>query len=331
MSEANGVIFAAKELAPPEWSLALGDGPVRTFNPALLREPGGWLLAARVVGTDGARRIALCRLDDALRVQSGSHLPLSDLVSFRLPADAPAEATRWFADPRLYRFGERVFIYWNSGWHEPRNYQFLQELDRTTLRPIGPARELALRGERRKLEKNWMLFATPGGRLRAIYSVLPHVVLEFSLEGDGDILFEEIARTEWMHSGYPASHGGLRGGAPPVLVGDRFWSICHSVHDAGDGYRYAAAAYSFSPDDRFAPADAPTQPLSLWNPLGGRRVHARLNPAVGEVIYPCGAVHEGARWWISYGINDEQCAISHVEHADVVRTTRAVSRAPLPE
>ena len=42
-----------------------------------------------------------------------------------------------FADPRLYRLAGRLFVYWNSGWHEPQNHQFLQELDPVSLRPVG--------------------------------------------------------------------------------------------------------------------------------------------------------------------------------------------------
>jgi hypothetical protein len=316
------IVFRGEQLLPPEWASLRAAGPIRTFNPGLVRDGDGWLFAYRIVGADGLRRIGMCRLDRDLQIVPGSHIPWSDHVTFRTDVDYPEVATRWFADPRLYRFGAQLFIYWNSGWHDPRNYQFLQELDPNSLRPRGLAREMVLQGERQKLEKNWTIFADAGSRLRAIYSVAPHRVLEFSFEGTGEIVFADLTRTEWTLRDYPPCHGGLRGGAPPVIFDDRHWSFCHSVHDSPHGYRYAPAVYSFSASFPFEPTHEPTKPIGLGNPFGEQRVHERLNAAVGEVIYPCGAAHDGTRWIVSHGINDEFCALSTLGHEDVVATVR---------
>ncbi len=311
------LLFDMAALLPDAWRASAGSAPVRAFNPALLRDQAGWIMAYRVVLADGRRRLALCRLDAALRVVTGSPLPLSDHVKFPPTAPYPKIARQWLADPRLYRWAGRLFIYWNSGWHEPHNHQFLQELDPGSFAPLGPPRELQLRGARRPLEKNWTFFAAPGGALRAIYSIMPHRVLGFSLAGDGDIVFDEVETVDWAPSSYPASHGGLRGGAPPVWHEDHFWSFGHSVHDGPAGYCYAAGVYAFSAGPGFAPVAEPVQPLDLGRPHSWHRAYPRLNPAVDEVIYPCGAAHDGTRWLISHGINDEQCAISRVDHATV--------------
>lgn len=324
-AEVECIVLDATELLPDAWKKFSRQGPVRAFNPGLLRDGAGWLLAYRIVGPDGLRRIALCRLDAMFRVVTGSALPLTDHVRFRRGAEYPEVATQWFADPRLYRLGERVFVYWNSGWHEPRNHQFLQELDPATFVPRGPARELHLRGERQKLEKNWTLFARPGGRVHVLYSITPLRVLELVLAGEGDITCEEIARTDWTPAEYPACHGGLRGGAPPIEANGKLWVFGHSVHDGPDGYRYAAAAIACEATPPFAPALQPVRPLTLGNPFGAQRTHGRLNPAVSEVIYPCGAERDGTRWVISHGINDEHCALSLVDHATVVATLRPVA------
>lgn len=339
------VVYSGTELLPDSWCTTAGDGPVRTFNPGLLRDGTGWLLAYRIVAPDGLRRIGLCRLDANLRMVAGSAVPWSDWVQFRSDVDYPEVARHWFADPRLYRFGQRLFIYWNSGWHEPRNYQFVVELDPVTLRPVGPARELVLRGERRKLEKNWTFFEAMGttavgdgvggkgntesGRSEtafAVYSITPHRVLSFSYAGEGDIVFDEISTAEWSIDGYPPNHGGLRGGAPPCRIGDFFWCFCHTVHDGANGYRYLPAIYVFSAKVPFHPLAKPARPFILSNPFGEQRTYERLNTAVGEVIYPCGAACDGARWTISYGINDEYCALTTLAHADV-----AAAVTPLPE
>jgi hypothetical protein len=320
------VVFSGEQLLPAAWKPIAVQGAVRTFNPGLLRDGNGWIFAYRIVGADGLRRIAMCRLNSALQIVEGSQVAWSDHVTFRKDRVYPGVATCWFADPRLYIFGDQSLIYWNSGWHEPRNCQFVQAFDRATLLPLGDPRELLLRGERRKLEKNWTFFSGVDARLRAVYSVQPHCILEFSLAGGDDIWFEETARVEWSIPGYPANHGGLRGGAPPVLADGEYWSFCHSVHDGADGYNYLPAAYSFAAEPPFAPTSQPTRSLELGNPSGAARTHARLNPAVDKVIYPCGAARDGARWLISHGINDELSAISIVEHAAVLASLQPMRR-----
>lgn len=321
----SGVVYSAAELLPAEWQRFAGEGPVRTFNPGLLRAGDHWLFAYRLVAGDGARRIGLCRLDDSLRVIPGSHLPLSD--GLRVTGDHyPTVARAWFADPRLYRFGSRVFIYWNSGWHEPQNHQFLQELDPGTLHPVSRARELVVCDfTRQKLEKNWTLFGAQAEKVFAVYSISPHRVLATSLEGELDVEFETLAEEPLPLDRYPVCHGGLRGGAPPQAHGGAYVSFCHSVHDSAQGYRYAAAAYCFSAAAPWIPTHRPTLTLPLYNPFGVERNHPALNPAVGEVIYPCGAARDGDHWLVSHGINDEHCAISIVTDSAIAATL-----SPLP-
>lgn len=319
------MLYPADELLPAAWRPLAEVGPVRTFNPGLLRDGTGWLFAYRVVATDGKRRIGACRLDASLRVVHDSQIPLSDwLVVGGKSADRdayPDVARSWFADPRLYRFGHRVFVYWNTGWHEPQNHQFLQELDPQLLKPTGPVRELKVNGfARQKLEKNWTLFGTECAQVFAVYSITPHRVLATSLETEGDIVFEDAAFTPFALSDYPSCHGGLRGGAPPQWTGHDYLSICHSVHDGAKGYRYSAAAYRFSATAPFAPTHRPCTTLSLHNPFGGERVHPALNPAVGDVVYPCGAARDGDRWLVSHGINDEHCALSIIDDARIAAT-----------
>ncbi len=327
MSAAAGetLLFDSVELLPEPWRKFAAAGPVRAFNPGLLRDGNVWIFASRIVAADGLRRIALCRLDRHLRIVAGSQCAWSDFVVFRDRENLPEPATTWFADPRLYRLGGRLWIYWNSGWHEPHNCQFLQELNAATLRPLAHPRELVRIGERRKLEKNWTCFETSAGDLHAIYSIAPHNVLTFSLAGDGDIVFEPAGSHKWSLANYPASHGGLRGGAPPVFFDGEFWSFCHSVHDGADGYRYAPAAYAFSATAPFAPTVRPKAPLKFAGSFAATRAHAPLNPAVGAVIYPCGAARDGARWLVSHGINDESCAISIIGHEHVLASAERLS------
>jgi hypothetical protein len=314
------IVFQAEDLLPDAWRHFSASGPVRAFNPGLLLDDRGWIFAYRIVGPDGLRRIGLCRLDENFRVIAGSASPLSDQVRFANGRDYSPQATTWFADPRLYRLRGRVFVYWNSGWHEPQNHQFLQELDPARLEPIGPPREMMLRGPRQPLEKNWTLFERGG--LHAVYSATPHRLLTFSLAGDGEIMFEDFATSEWNNEAYAVAHGALRGGAPPERHDGHYWSFCHSVAGEDGDYRYTAAVYRFAAEAPFAPTDAPTGALLLLKSGGFARRFPKLNPAVGEVTYPCGAIHDAGRWIVSFGINDEQCAIALLSHEEVAAVVR---------
>jgi hypothetical protein len=314
------IVFDNEQLLPSEWRGGEAGRALRIFNPGLLRDGDGWLLAYRVVAEpDRKRRIAICRLDREFGVVAESQIPLSDLVRFRVPHNLPLQATEWFADPRLYRFGDRLFVYWNSGWHEPRNYQYLQELDARTLQPVGAPRELTLATERQKLEKNWGLFEAESG-LHAVYGANPHRVLSFSLAGEQAIVFTDAFAAVPNAGGFAQVNGGLRGGAPPQRGENRFYSFCHSIENLPNGYGYVPSVYTFSAEPPFAPLEMPTRPLPIEVPVTARRRLPKLNPAIGDIIYPAGAAYDGGRWLISVGIDDERCAIAVLNHADVAAT-----------
>lgn len=309
-------VFRAEELLPDEWRGLVSRGPVSVFNPAIHPRDGGWVLAFRVGQGEGVRKIGFCRLDASFSVVPGSPAAWSDGVRFP-PAPIYSDRERsWFADPRLVVLEGRWFVQWNTGWHDPINRQFLQEIDPASLSPIGSPRELVF-GGRRPLEKNWMLFGADP--CFAVYSVRPHRILRFQLQGSGPIECAEAFRTDWDDAPYASRYGELRGGAPPVRVGDSWFSWCHSVFGAPGNYRYVAALYAFGAEPPFAPVAIPHRP-SRWNlPDAARRRHPKLNPAVGEVVYPSGSACQAGRWVVSFGIDDENCAIAAVPHAEATQ------------
>jgi hypothetical protein len=319
-------VFDNAALLPADWRNEDALRTARVFNPALLRDNSGWLLAYRVVTErDARRRIALCRLDAALRIIDGTQEPLTDRVHFPVPEHYAPQAATWFADPRLYRLSGRLFVHWNSGWHEPKNHQFLQELDSATLHPVGVPREFVLRGARQELEKNWTLFESQG--LHAVYSVNPHRVLNFSINGTGPIEFSDFGLPIPNETGHAQRHGGLRGGAPPQAYDGHFYSFCHSIEDGPNGYRYVASVYRFAATPPFAPVDMPAMPLPIDVPTEARRRLPKLNPAVGDVIYPAGAAMGDGRWLVSIGIDDERAAIVTLSHDDILRTLAPVKHS----
>lgn len=315
------ILFDARDLLPDVWR-SLADGPLWGFNPALCRTPEGFLFAYRIVGADEDRRIGVCRLDDKLSVVPGSSVALSEEILDRIEGNS-ACVRNWFADPRLYNFDSRIFLYWNTGWHSPQNEQYLQEMDARTLTPIGAPRLLILEGTRRQIEKNWTFFGD--GPYYAVYSIVPHRVLEFSVDGNGPIRFREVASVDWDPGDYVAEFGELRGGCPPIREGNSYLSIVHSLLPGVAGAQYLPAVYRFSAEPPFTPLAAPVTALPLFEPFQDARILPPLNPAVERVLYPCGATISGDSVLISYGINDELCAIARLHYNDVERTISSIS------
>jgi predicted GH43/DUF377 family glycosyl hydrolase len=298
----NFFIFKTEQLIPNAWLASAKQ--VRVFNPSIIKTEQGWIMAYRFVADDQVRRIALCRLSDDLEIIPDTAFAFSDYVR--------GASRNWFADPRLYKVGKKLILYWNTGWHEPRNYQYMQELDINTLQPNSILISLNVKENQNALEKNWMFF---GQDLEfAVYSVNPHRILKRNLELGFEAPLEDAFNQVWDNARYESVYGKLRGGCPPQLVGDKYYSVCHSVYGVAGDYRYQAVCYTFSASAPFRPMGRPRGGLILPVENGPTRIYEKLNPAVGEVIYPCGAVFDNGRWYISYGINDESCAIAVIQH-----------------
>lgn len=324
MSADRVIVFGNSALVPAEWRFRAGPGPIWAFNPAILADGGsGWIFVYRLVFRDELRRIAICRLDAEFRVIPDSCVPVSDLIRPERSAEYSEADRTWFADPRLYRLGGKLLLYWNSGWHDSPNAQFLQELDEDTMHPRGTPRSLQRDGLRRTIEKNWTFFGEKA--LFAVYSITGQRILQADSDGLESIRFHEVFGTEWDAGPYVREFGALRGGAPPHLVDDSYYSFCHSVCRSATGYRYVPAVYRFAAEPPFAPTHAPSRPVPLENPFGTAPFYQRLNPAVAEVLYPSGAVFDRGNWVISYGVNDERCAVAVISDSSIQACLRAAA------
>ncbi|MBL8241372.1 MAG: hypothetical protein JNM66_28365 [Bryobacterales bacterium] len=314
MGPMHFVEWRAEELLPAAWA---NQGAARVFNPGLLADGDGYLLAYRVVLPDGARRIGLCRLDTRFHVIAGTGVAWSD----------HHPQGEWFADPRLYRLDGRIYLHWNSGWGDEPNRQYLQEFNERNLLPTGTPRELMLDGPRQPIEKNWMFFGGPAGRgiyfprpLRFLRCDWPATVYRLESAGISQLPDGQT----WDDGGYEAQYGPLRGGAPPVPDGDGYWCVAHSLTYAPEGYRYMAAVFRFRDDG--VVTHRPRAPLPLPNPYRCRRQFHRLNPYAGEVIYPCGMARAEDGWAVSYGINDERCAVAIMTDQELISAVEGVAR-----
>ena len=331
---AQCIAFHASELTPPAWLRTQPADRFAIYNPAITRYRGRLLMAYRVdFGFEKPFRVAtaICELDERLRVAPNSVVALSDTL--RCEADNHYDA-------RFLVFGDRLFLHFNNDWNTVPNRIFLVELDPDTLQARASARRLELEGPRQPCEKNWQLF-DHDGELFAVYQMDPHIILRVELTGAGPVHCQPVYRTDWDTTAYPRRYGVLRGGTPPVRVGERYISLFHSrtrshglagaaprpavakltrlpwlrsvkrwLRQQFDPVRYYGGVYAFAAEPPFAPVFIRPAPL-LWPDREGRRQRPTASHmAPRRVVYPCGLVRlEDGRWLVSYGVHDERAVL----------------------
>lgn len=253
-----------------------GDDRHYRFNASVIDYGGRRLLAYRT-GWAGARvHVAELGPDGAARrsvVVSGLGVPGADYGQ---------------EDPRLFVHRGRLHVGYTGVEVRPgsgmRTGQFYAELDDG----LQPVRVYSPHYPGRAVwEKNWAFFSHKDA-LYAVYSVMPHKVLRV----DGDAA-AEVAAQDYLP---PWSGGHMRGGAPPVLVGDRYYHWFHGRTDPAGVYN--TGVMTFAPDPPFRVLAVTPRPLMTADPT--------TKPAdqYCAVVFACGAVLDGREWLVSYGVHD---------------------------
>ena len=298
-------------LVPEAWNKISAEG-IYSFNPALISDGnGGFIMAYRFIAqSDLVRRIAICRLDSDMNVIKGSAVQLSDIIEFA-DSETDGQSREWFADPRLFNLQGKTWMVWNDGNRSDGNHQFMVELDLSSeLKPAGKAREIVLKGSRRKNEKNWAFFEAEG-KVWVVYSITPHVILSVDLSSESKVVCQTEVSVSW-NSRYSSHYGAFRGGAQPVRVGDKFVNLVHSSFNMPEGREYVAAVYEFSAEYPFAPVKELPIPVNFGLPRLSESEalkENKLNPTTTEVVYPTGLVVSGEQVWISAGVNDSDMTL----------------------
>ena len=166
-----------------------------------------------------------------------------------------------------------------------------------------------------KSEKNWLWFEH-GGRLHTIYMTDPHRVITWNQDYTAaDQTFETAAPDEsWWRFGH------ARGGTPPVLVGDEYWSFFHSSTPwtewtSAQKRRYHMGAYAFEAKPPFRITRFAKVPLLTGSP------YDPWAPGQPLVVFPCGAILRNNTWLVTLGVNDMASAWIEIPHADLIEHT----------
>jgi hypothetical protein len=161
-------------------------------------------------------------------------------------------------------------------------------------------------------QKNWAPFIADGREL-CIYHHAPWTILERTSEG-----------MRLAHKGPSISwdYGEIRGGAPPVKVGDVFYSIFHSARfdrdpDTGKESKvYYAGCLAFTDD--FGLAAITPEPILAGNVAEGNWPWTA--PGIGVAVsacFPCGAIVRGENLLVSYGWLDQEVRLAEIPIAEL--------------
>jgi predicted GH43/DUF377 family glycosyl hydrolase len=170
------------------------------------------------------------------------------------------------------------------------------------------------------IQKNWSFFGY-NGEIFFVYLADPHEVVSLR----GEKLVSRVDGVRWRY-------GTVRGGTPPIRVGDRFWTFFHSRRLEGNRWRYYMGAYSFMASPPFAPISMTPVPLLA---ASGRDPQLHRLPLV---VFPCGAIKRKGGWIVSLGVNDVNIALFSIGDdalencmESVQRTEHSGSLTSLPE
>lgn len=296
------------------------------FNPGLVRRPDGlWLLVRTSAARDGMpfghNQIWACKFD--------GKQPLGGPI-LKFPN---SRADEQFEDPRA--------VYWNGQtWISCVNFEWFANGSWTGAHQmLGVFKDKSPQGV---TEESWSPLARrdpivgtnqgkPGhthgkhnknltyfflrDTLYCVYTSDPWHVVQF-----GDTWEKQIP---YISEGVSWNYGIVRGGTPPVLVGDKFYTFFHSsVTWTGRYRRYYMGALAFEANPPFKPLLWTQKPILIGSQNDPWQQRKPL------VVFPCGAVFEDSKWLISLGINDLKCAWVEIPHADVEKMLSPVPIVP---
>lgn len=215
----------------------------------------------------------------------------------------------FYEDPRLFKVGGELYISY-TGYSYDRFYCWVGynkvEYDKK-LAPNYP--RFKANSWSGGVEKNWQFFDY-NGKPHFVYSINPHVICEAVGSYSPKTIYETRSHQSW-------TLGQKRGGTPPVLVGDRYYSFFHSRYDHDGKAVYYAGFYSFEAKPPFKILGICKEPIFKGE---------EFNFHDKAVVFPCGSIFKDDKWIVSYGYNDMHCKLAIIDHGKMLENMIEPSR-----
>jgi len=170
------------------------------------------------------------------------------------------------------------------------------------LKALKGGKKLSRQPWKLKWERNWQFFEY---QKKLYFTYLPHRVCRISLHNNKiNKKFVSPQKIYW-------EYGAIRGGTPPIMIGDTFYSFFHSYEIKNKAERlYHIGAYSFKLTNGFKIANFTRKPI-----LSGKIEEIYKMRAV---VFPCGAIYDGNKWIVSYGEDDKDLRIMEISHKELL-------------
>lgn len=211
-----------------------------------------------------------------------------------------------YEDPRVFVYDNKIFVscvnYTHDKFHLIHQKILVFDENFNHIKNIHPKYKFNGKtiAENTGKEKNWTFFINKN-RLFCIYSIDPHVVVEFDWNGDikAEYITYPYQKNGWVY-------GICRGGSNPILHDGLMHSFFHSSIPWGEGKRrYLMGRYSFETEPPFEIVSISNAPI-LWGNEIDERILKNINPLV---VFPCGSIVEKDKILVSFGFNDEKTGI----------------------
>lgn len=285
------------------------------FNCTMVRRRDGlWLIVRRARNVPGMR------------------FGMNDLVAFKLENNYPVNgypirlerrfADEQFEDPRAVNVDGRVFVsccdfvWTSSGWSGAHQIMCEVASDWSAKSRVDPeyGNNGPNIGKNTGHEKNWLWFWHDGNP-HLLYSGSPHVVVRFNEDFTKDQEFyTECDNLPWKL-------GQLRGGTPPVLIGEEYWTFFHSSTQwQKPRRRYHMGAYTFESKPPFRMLRVVDGAI-----LSGSRFDPVRDPKP-LVVFPGGCDFADGKFHVVFGVNDHLCGWIQIPYEDLEKRMVPVAR-----
>ena len=268
------------------------------FNGGMIRYKNRLLLAYRTSWAD-----ALCHIAEI--ADDGNYTPTNNVTLHALRGHPKATFGR--EDPRLFIFRNRLHISFTSlaDGGGPTHILYARLSDDLQVEEIFDPEFIFTNGA---WEKNWALFEWQG-ELMAVYKPGRDVHRVIHIRETASYPFAEVPWT------LPWSGGDhMAGGAPPVLVGDKFYHWFHGRFGGWDNGIYTQGVYTFEARPPFRPIACTPDPILQGDPAWKLPHQRGTEPAV---VFPAGAFVENGRWIVSRGTQDMWVDVDEWSQAEV--------------
>lgn len=274
------------------------------FNCSFIEYKGKTYFAYRLEGKPFCVniKIGLCLLDEFYNPIQNSNVLLDLHADLHAPHGKTYAKNFHVEDPRLFIHNDDLYLSYTDGYQMAQakiNPETLQAVESFYIDKSGL----------QQTEKNWVFFSHDK-QLYSVYNTAPHEI--FAMDGaKWNRLYVHDWNPEWKY-------GTIRGGTPPVKVGDRYYSFFHSAvgvkHRGIEGRQYFMGAYSFEARPPFRPLSITKEPLLVGEWVDD--MIPRLSNAI-FVVFPSGAIRKNNGWLISFGYNDYRCRFIELLDSDL--------------